>query len=205
MTARTRRAMMAGALGFLFLTAAVGGSGGQEEALVGYLSKDRIFALATAADGSFAFFTPSPAALASLVVLVEPVHVRMFLVAARPDDLKFAAAISRAFEATGNAALSVEFIGVAKDLTQPAALISDNGVTEVPEVIVYWQGVEVGRFHPKTGAVVEEDLAALVQQARAQIAQEMILDREFFRNIFHSDLPIDCTRCHLAPGLSDKK
>ena len=193
----TRSAIVAGTLCVLVGTAAMAWRSGQEEALVGYLSKDKIVALATAADGSFASFAPSSNALATLVTLVDPVHVRMFLVASRPDDLKFAGALCRAFEATGNAALSAEFIGVTKDLSEPAASIADNGVTEVPEVIVYWLGVEVGRLHPKTGVVIEEDLAAFIQQSRAQIAQEMLLDNEFFRNTFHSDLPLECVRCHL--------
>ena len=180
-------------------TAALAWRGGQEEALVGYLSKDKIVVLATAADGSFASYSLSPGALAILVTLVDPVHVRMFLVASRSDDLKLAGAIGRAFEATGNTALSAEFIGVAKDLSEPASVIADNGVTEVPAVIVYWLGVEVGRIHPKPGTVVEEDLAAFIQQSRAQIAQEMLLDNEFFRNTFHSDLPLDCKRCHIPP------
>jgi hypothetical protein len=46
--------------------------------------------------------------------------------------------------------------------------------------------------------VIEEDLAAFIQQSRAQIAQEMLLDNEFFRNTYHSDLPLECVRCHLA-------
>jgi methylthioribose-1-phosphate isomerase len=194
----TRSAIVAGTLCVLVGTAAMAWRSGQEEALVGYLSKDKIVALATAADGSFASFAPSSNALGTLVTLVDPVHVRMFLVASRPDDLKFAGALCRAFEATGNAALSAEFIGVAKELSEPAAIIADNGVTEVPEVIVYWLGVEVGRLHPKAGVVIEEDLAAFIQQSRAQIAQEMLLDNEFFRNTFHSDLPLECVRCHLA-------
>lgn len=192
-----RIALSAGALCAFLGTAALGWLAGQEEALVGYLSKDKIVSLATAADGSFASYAPSPNALSTFVTLVDPVHVRMFLLAARADDLKFAGAIGRAFEAAGNAALSAEFIGVAKDLSEPAATIADNGVTEVPEVIVYWLGVEVGRLHPKAGAVIEEDLAAFIQQSRAQIAQEMLLDTEFFRNTYHSDLPLECVRCHL--------
>lgn len=192
-----RIATAAGTLGLLLGSAFPARPGGQEGAPLGYLSKDKVVSLATAADGSFASFSPSPAALASFVALVDPVHVRMFLVASRPDDLKLAAAIGRAFEAAGNAALSAEFIGVAKDLSEPAAIIADNGVTDVPEVIVYWLGVEVGRLRPKAGVVIEEDLAAFIQQSRAQIAQEMLLDNEFFRNTFHSDLPLECVRCHL--------
>lgn len=193
---RTRSPIVTGTLCVLLGTAAMAWRGGQEEALVGYLSKDKIVALATAADGSFASYSPSSNALATLVTLIDPVHVRMFLVTSRADDLKFAGAIGRAFEAAGNAALSAEFIGVAKELSEPAAIIADNGVTEVPEVIVYWLGVEVGRLHPKAGVVIEEDLAAFIQQSRAQIAQEMLLDNEFFRNTYHSDLPLECVRCH---------
>jgi hypothetical protein len=194
---RTKSAIVAGALCVLLGTTALGWRVGQEEALVGYLSKDKIVALATAADSSFVSFAPSSNALGTLVTLIDPVHVRMFLVTSRPDDLKIAGAIGRAFEASGNPALSVEFIGVAKDLSEPAASIADNGVKEVPEVIVYWLGVEVGRLHPTAGVVIEEDLAAFIQQSRAQIAQEMLLDNEFFRNTYHSDLPLECVRCHL--------
>jgi len=194
---RLRIALCAGILCVLVGTAAMAWRGGQEEVLVGYLSKDKIVTLATAADSSFASFAPSSNALGTLVTLIDPVHVRMFLVTSRPDDLKFAGALCRVFEATGNAALSAEFIGVAKDLSEPAASIADNGVKEVPEVIVYWLGVEVGRLHPTAGVVIEEDLAAFIQLSRAQIAQEMLLDNEFFRNTYHSDLPLECVRCHL--------
>jgi len=200
MATRAKTAASGGALGFLLAAALLGWRAGQEAAPVGYLSKDRIYSLAAAADGAFASFSPSSNALASLAVLVDPVHVRMFLVASRPEDLKFAGAIGRAFDAAGNPALSAEFIGVAKDLSEPAAVIADNGVTQTPEAVVFWLGVEVGRLHPQSGAAAEDDLVALVQLARAQIAQEMLQDNEFFRNTFHSDLPLDCTRCHLAPG-----
>lgn len=200
MATRAKTAAAGGALGFLLAAALLGWRAGQEAAPVGYLSKDRVYALAAAADGSFGSFSPSSDALATLAALVDPVHVRVFLLASRPEDLKFAGAIGRAFDAAGNPALSAEFIGVAKDLSEPAAVIADNGVTGAPEAVVFWLGVEVGRLHPRSGAAAEDDLVDLVQTARAQIAQEMLQDNEFFRNTFHSDLPLDCTRCHLAPG-----
>jgi hypothetical protein len=191
----------AGATLVLALALAVpAGSGGQGEGLVGYLAKDRIIALAAAADGSIASFTPSPTALASFVALVDPVHVRMFLCASRPGDLVLAARLGRAVETAGNAALSAEFIGVAGDLAEPRSLVADNGVTKAPEIIVYWMDAEVGRMHPEAGAVIEDELAGVIFQARAQIAEEMLLDNDFFRNVFHSDLPLDCKRCHGPAG-----
>ena len=177
------------------------GRGGQADGLVGFVSRDRIVELAASADPSVASFTPSPTALASFVALVDPVHLRMFLCASRPADLKLAAAVGRAVEAAGNAALTAEFIGVAADLSEPAGLVAENGVKAAPEIIIYWMGSEIARMHPEAGSVVEEALADLIFQARVQIAQEMILDQEFFRYTFHKDLlPLDCKRCHGPAG-----
>jgi hypothetical protein len=188
---RTGIAAAGGALVLALAIAVTDGRGGQGQAPIGFLSKDKIVELATAADGSIASFTPSPTAVASLVALVDPVHVRMFLCASRPADLVLAAKLGRAFEAADNAAISAEFIGVAQ---------ADNGVTKSPEIVVYWLGSELARTHPEPGTAIEDDLANLIFQARTQVAEEMILDSEFFKNVFHQDLPIDCKRCHLAAG-----
>jgi hypothetical protein len=175
----------------------MGGRSGQEQAPVGYISKDRVVELATAADGSIASFTPSPEALASFVALVDPVLIRVFLCASRPSDLKLAAEIGQAAAAAANPALSVEFIAITEDLAEPKTLIADNAVTRIPEIIVYWMGAEVGRVHPDAGAAIDTDLAAFIFQARAQIAQEMLLDNEFFKYTYHKDLlDLDCKRCH---------
>jgi hypothetical protein len=197
---RTGIAAAGGALVLALAIAVTDGRGGQGQAPIGFLSKDKIVELATAADGSIASFTPSPTAVASLVALVDPVHVRMFLCASRPADLVLAAKLGRAFEAADNAAISAEFIGVAQDLSEPGSLIADNGVTKSPEIVVYWLGSELARTHPEPGTAIEDDLANLIFQARTQVAEEMILDSEFFKNVFHQDLPIDCKRCHLAAG-----
>ena len=182
------------------------GSGGQGEGLVGYISKDRIVEMAAAADPSAASFAPSAEAQASFVAIVDPVHLRVFLVASRPADLKMAAAVGRAVEAAGNAALTAEFVGVAADLSEPKPLISENAVTKVPEIIVYWLGQEVGRMHPEPGAAVDADLAAFIYQARTQIAQQMLLDNEFFKYTYHKDLlELDCKRCHGPRGADSRE
>jgi hypothetical protein len=196
-----KRASIAVAGGALMLALASGVWPGREvegQAAVGFLAKDRIAELAEAADRSIGSFVPSPAAVASFVALVDPVHVRMFLCAGRPADLVLAARLARAFDAAGSAALSAEFIGVTEDLAEPRSLIDENGVAAAPEIIIYWLGAEVARMRPGPDAAVEDDLAGLVFQARTEIAEEMILDHDFFKNVFHSDLLIDCKRCHLA-------
>jgi hypothetical protein len=188
--------------GFILALAIVlsAGSGLQSEGLIGYISKDRIVELAAAADPTVASFTPSAIAQASFIALVDPVHVRMFLVASRPADVKLAADVGRAVEAAANPALTAEFVGVAADLSEPKALISENAVTAVPEIVVYWLGSEVGRMHPEAGATVDADLADFITQARTRIAEEMIQDNDFFKYTFHKDLLLDCKRCHGPSG-----
>lgn len=190
---------MAGGL-FALLSAFAGSSGRQDPPLAGFIPKDRIVELATAADPSIASFAPSPAALASFAALVDPVHIRVFLCAARPADLKLAAAIGLSAAAAANPALTVEFVAVAGDLSEPSGLISENSVTKAPEVIVYWLNSEIARVHPEAASAVETDLADLIFQARTQIAQDMVLDHDFFKFTYHKDLlALDCKRCH-GPG-----
>jgi hypothetical protein len=169
----------------------------QPQAPVGYLSGDRVVAMAAAADASIASFTPSPEALASFAALVDPLHLRVFFRSAQPEDAAIAAKIARTVEAPANPALTAEFVAVSDDLAEPKGPIADNGVTKAPEIIVYWMGQEVGRMHPEPGAAIDGELADFIHQARAQLAQEMLLDNEFFKYTYHKDLlELDCKRCH---------
>ncbi len=187
----------AAVLALALAVTAAGGRGGQDQALIGFIARDRVIEMAAAADPSVASFEPSASALASFVALVDPVHVRMFIRPSQPADLVLAAKIGKAVEAAANQALSLELIAVADDLSEPKALLSENAVTAAPEIIVYWLNQEVGRMHPEAGSPVETELADYIFQARVQIAQEMILDHEFFKFTFHKDLlPLDCKRCH---------
>lgn len=198
---RSACALVLAAVTLTFAATSLPGRRGVGQAPVGYISTDRVVELATVADGSIASFAPSPVALASLAALVDPVSVRMFLCASRPADLKLAAAVGLTAAAAACPALSVEFIAVAEDMSEPKALISDNAVTKVPEIIIYWMGAEVGRMHPEAGAAIDTELADSIFQARTQIAQEMLLDNEFFKFTFHKDLlALDCKRCHGPSG-----
>lgn len=195
---RTAGAVGGAALGFamsIALAAAAGG-GGQGAGPTGYLAKDRVVELAAASDGSLASYAPSAASLALFAAYVDPIHLRVFLCAARPADLAFAARLAKCVEAAANPVFSAEFVGVAADLSEPAALIAESAVTAAPEAVVYWMGAEIARLRPEGAGTVDEELAALIQRSRTSIAEEMILDNEFFRNVFHSDLLLDCKRCH---------
>lgn len=200
---RSRRPFLVGA-GFIAPALAAGivlAAAMDGQAPTGYIAKDRIVELAKAADPAMASFTPAAAAVASFLALVDPVHVRMFICASRPADLKLAAAVGLAADASTNPAFTVEFVAVAEDLSEPSGLISENAVTKAPEIIVYWMNQEVARLHPEPGAAIDADLAEAIFLARTQIAQDMIMDKEFFKFTFHKDLTaLDCKRCHGPAG-----
>jgi hypothetical protein len=194
-------ALILAVAGLALMAGDAGGRSGRDQAPVGFISKDRVVEMAAAADPSVASFAPSPEAQASFIALIDPVHIRMFLCASRPADLKLAAAVGLAAAAAANPALTVEFVAVAEDLSEPSGLIAENAVTKAPELIIYWMGADVGRMQPEPGAAIETDLAEFIFQARLQIAQEMILDHDFFKFTFHKDLlPLDCKRCHGPSG-----
>jgi hypothetical protein len=198
---RTASAIAGGMLALLPVILAPGQGGRSDQAPIGFISKDRVVEMARAADPSVASFVPSETALGSFTALIDPVHVRMFLCASRASDLRLAAAVGMAVEAAASPVLTAEFVAAAEDLSEPAGLIAENSVTKAPEIIVYWLGGEVGRMHPEPGSPVDADLAEFVFQARTQIAQDMLLDREFFKFTFHKDLlALDCKRCHGPSG-----
>jgi hypothetical protein len=197
---RRSRGPFAAVAGLVALALAAGlvlAAGTEGQAPTGYISKDRIVELAKAADPAVATFTPAAAAVASLLALVDPVHIRMFICASRPADLKLAAAVGLVADAAANPAFTAEFVAVAEDLSEPSGLISENAVTKAPEIIVYWMNQEVARLHPEAGAAIDADLAEAIFQARTQICQDMMMDKEFFKFTFHKDLTaLDCKRCH---------
>lgn len=193
---QTTKRTAGGVITLLAMLSVAAGSGGQAAGPTGYLPKDRVVELAAASDGSLASYAPSAASLALFAAYADPIHLRVFLCAARPADLAFAARLAKCVEAAANPVLSAEFVGVAADLTEPAALIAESAVTAAPEAVVYWMGAEIARLRPDGAGTVDEELAALIQRSRTSIAEEMILDNEFFRNVFHSDLLLDCKRCH---------
>ena len=194
---RTGRMIIAGALCAALLASVQGTPGGRDDALVGFLSADKVMSLAAATDGTFSSYAPRPDPVATLRSLVDPIHVMVFFAAWRQEDLKLAAAVCRVLEAAANTALTVEYVGVSEDLTRPASLLRDNGVKSIPEIVIFLQGLEGGRITGQPRRPVEEEIAETIQYARWRLAEDMITDYDYFKFTFHEDLPLDCTKCHL--------
>jgi hypothetical protein len=201
---KTGRAIAAGLLCAVLLAAARGIPAGQDDAKVGILSAEQVKSLAAAADRTFTSYVPTPEAVKTLQSLLDPVHLMVFFAAWRQEDLKLAASVCLVLEAASNLALTVDYVGVSKDMDSPAALLRENDIKTVPMIVILLQEFEGSRFSPNPSLPIEEELAESIQYARWRIAEEMIFDYEYFRLNIHSDLPLDCTRCHFSfrPGSS---
>jgi len=195
---KASRAIAAGLLCAVLLTTARRVPGEQEDGPVGLLSADQVKALAAAADRTFGSYVPQPESVKTLQLLLDPVHLMVFFAAWRQEDLKLATSFCLVLEAASNAALTVDYVGVSRDMERPAALLRENDIKTVPEIVILLHEFEGGRFSPNPSLPIEKELAESIQYARWQIAEEMLFDYEYFRLNFHSDLPLDCTRCHLS-------
>jgi|GEM_PF-973339 len=103
-------------------------------------------------------------------------------------------------ETAGNPMISVDWIGVSRDLKEPAADLKSYGVRKVPTIIVWVDGEERGRIVETPQTTVDEDLAGLLLDVPPADA-----DMEYFRVTPHSHLPIDCTPCHLPSRPSARR
>jgi len=110
------------------------------------------------------------------------------------------AAFIKTLETAGNSMISVEWIGVSRDLKEPSGDLKSYGVKKVPTFIAWVDGEERGRIVETPQATVEEDLAGLLLDV-----PDVDADLEYFRVTPHSHLPIDCTPCHLPSRPAGKR
>lgn len=152
---------LAAALGAPFAFAA--GESGEEPALVGVLTRERIEEEVPAwADALVAAEIDSEAARA--LASVEPgAEVTVFLGTWCSDSRREVPRLWRALDATGGMVpFEIEYVGVDRDKREPAARVSEADVRYVPTFIVRRGGREVGRVVEESPRGIERDLLDLL-------------------------------------------
>jgi len=167
---------------------------GPEVALTGPLDLDRILAAVPEWARAARAYEPDFQAIDSLHTFDKSVRIRVFVGTWDADETGPVAAFIKSLEMADNSSIVVDWIGVSRDLKEPAALLRDNRVTRIPTFIIWTEGEEKGRIVGKPRETMETDLAALFVGLPLSDA-----DLSYFRRTPHSHLPIDCTRCH-APA-----
>ena len=184
-------------IGLMLLAAAPLPPQGKEVVLVGPLTKDKIFLALPEWKQQMGAYAPKLEVIDKLHSLPQPVHIRVFMATWCPDCKKHITAFFRVMEMAENPSISLELIGVSKDKKEPAAPIQENHIERVPTFIIIMNGEEKGRVIETPRLSLEEDLAAIILEASNE-QPGLEFDMNFFRSNPHSDLSVDCTRCHLV-------
>ena len=167
---------------------------GQEAVLTGPLNLEKILSAVPGWAKAVRAYQPDNEAVNAISRLGKSVRIRAFVGTWDAGETGPVAAFIKTMELAGNSAIIVDWIGVSRDLKQPAETLTAYGVSKVPTFIIWADGEEKGRISGAPQATMEADLAAFLVGLPVSGA-----DLNYFRRTPHSQLPIDCTPCH-SPG-----
>lgn len=109
-------------------------------------------------------YQPDAEAVAALQTYDRDVEVTVALGTWCGDSRNYVPKLLRALEAAGNPRLHLDLVSIHRGFDEPAELIRDERLTNVPTVIVRENGEELGRIvETPAAATVEADLAAILR------------------------------------------
>ena len=164
--------------------------------LVGPLPKEKILAALPEWARLAKAYEPNIRAVDAIHYFSKPVRIRVFFASWNPDGKALAAAFLKTIEMADNSSVAVEWIGVSKDMKEPAETLRSAAVDKVPTFIVFVEGVEKGRVIGAPQFAIEEDIAALLLDMPVSASADDY-DLDYFRRTPHSHLPINCSPCHV--------
>lgn len=187
----------AGAFSFAALVlAAASAFSGRDVVLTGTLDLDRILAAVPGWAKAARAYEPDFQAVEAIRRLGKSVRIRAFIGTWDAAETGPVAAFIKTIEMADNPTVAVDWVGVSRDLKEPAEPLRAYGVDKVPTFIIWADGEEKGRIAGAPRETMEADLAAFLVGLPVSGA-----DLNYFRHTPHSELPIDCTPCH-APARS---
>ncbi|MHB8054458.1 MAG: YbbN family protein [Candidatus Aminicenantales bacterium] len=167
---------------------------GQEGVLTGALDLNRILAAVPGWARAAKAYEPDYQAVEAIHRLGKSVRIRAFVGTWDAKETGSVAAFIKTIEMADNPTVAVDWIGVSRDLKEPAEPLRAYGVEKIPTFIIWADGEEKGRITGTPRETIESDLAAFLVGLPVSGA-----DLNYFRHTPHSQLPIDCTPCH-APA-----
>ncbi len=111
-------------------------------------------------------YRPNGAAISLLKSVQRPVEVVVFFGTWCHFCKKHLPRLVKSVEVAANPNITVRFVGINEDLTEPEALISKYAVSKTPTMIAWAGGGEIGRIVEEPTKSVEEDLALLLLGGR---------------------------------------
>ena len=165
-----------------------------EVVLTGRLEQGRILEALPDWSRAARAYEPNDRAIDGIHDFARSARIKVFLGTWDANGKSPVAAFIKTLEMAFNPAIEVEWIGVSKNLKEPAETLRANGVDKIPTFIVWVDDEERGRIVESPENALEEDLASILLGLPFSDA-----DLDLFRSRPHSHLPIDCSPCHV-PG-----
>ena len=148
-------------------------------------------------------YQPETGAIEYLHNIQMKVRIEIYWGAWCADSQNNMGKILKIVQAVENAQFETVLIAVSRDLKSPAAKVEGKGIENTPTVIVFVNDIERGRIINQPNKSYEMDLAAIVSSADDSLVADIDpnqIDREYWRNTPHANLPNRCILCH-APAL----
>lgn len=111
-------------------------------------------------------YKPKNAAISLIKNIRQPIEIIVFFGTWCSWCKHYLPGFMKSIELAGNPSITVRYIGISEDMSEPEALLTANAVTKTPTFIVLSGGQEMGRIVEKPRDTIEEDLALLLMGAR---------------------------------------
>ena len=96
----------------------------------------------------------------------QPVQIDVFFGTWCSYCKHFLPGFMKTIEAAANKSITVRYIGVSEDMSEPEAALTAAAVTRTPTFVISSGGQEIGRIVEKPKETIEEDLALLLMGGR---------------------------------------
>ncbi|MDZ4805072.1 MAG: thioredoxin family protein, partial [Candidatus Eisenbacteria bacterium] len=111
-------------------------------------------------------YKPKNAAVSLIKNIRQPIEITVFFGTWCSSCKHYLPGFMKTIEMAANPSITVRYIGISEDMSEPEALLTANVVTKTPTFIARSAGQELGRIVEKPKGSIEEDLALLLLGAR---------------------------------------
>jgi thiol-disulfide isomerase/thioredoxin len=132
---------------------------------LGVLTRQQILSGRNIYNHNYVEYVPKSDPVQAIHNCSQPVEVKVVFGDWCKDSKKHVPAFIKTMEFADNKSIQITYINVSRDKKEPADMIKDLNIENVPTFIVYSNGKELGRIVETPKLNIESDFAALLPNA----------------------------------------
>jgi thiol-disulfide isomerase/thioredoxin len=133
-----------------------------EPPLLGEMTRDALLKKKGDYAAAAGQYKPKGAAVSLIKSVSRPVEIVVFFGTWCSYCKKWLPRFIKTMEAAGNPNITVRYVGIDENLSEPEALIAQFGISKTPTFVVRMNGKEIGRILEEPKQSMEEDLALML-------------------------------------------